>query len=158
MKTLAVICGLAAAVFFVAACGDAGAASNAPSKPAVILRKAVPPAYKDSKPPEGLDLASADVIAAGKTLYHNNPPNCFACHGDTGKGDGSLGKEHAPGPAPTDLTSAEFQTGVKDDYIFWRIKKGGEGGPQGTIMTGFPGATDEEICSVVAYVRSLKGK
>jgi mono/diheme cytochrome c family protein len=156
MKTLAVICGLAAAVFFVAACGDAGAANHAPSKPTVILRKAVPPAYKDSKPPEGFDLASADVIAAGKKTFESNPPNCFNCHGMGGKGDGPLGAE--ANPKPTDLTSAEFQTGVTDAYIFWRVSKGQEGGPSTTIMTGFPGATDEEIWSVVAYVRSLKGK
>jgi mono/diheme cytochrome c family protein len=156
MRVLTVFLGMLTAIFVVAACGDSGAANNAPAKVVPILRKVVPPAFKGSNPPEGLDLTSVDVIAAGKKTFESNPPNCFNCHGMGGKGDGPLGAE--ANPKPTDLTSAEFQTGAADDYIFWRVKTGGEGGPAGTVMTGFPGATDEEIWAVVAYVRSLKGK
>lgn len=157
MMTLCLACALVAA-----ACGggdDKGKGNAAKGGP-VVFRKAVAAEYKDRKPPAEIDLANADVIAKGKELFGklagDGGGNCLACHGEGGKGDGPLGK--GANPAPTDLTSAEFQNSVKDDYIFWRIMTGGVGGPQGTAMTGFIGGSEEQAWQIVAYVRSLKGK
>lgn len=158
MKTLTVVLGLMTIMLALAACGG-DAPGNGPAKAPPILRKAVPPEYKDAKPPEGFDMASAENIKAGEDLFQNPLPkgNCASCHGTGGKGDGPQGA--ALDPKPTDLTSAEFQTGAKDDYIHWRIKTGGIGGPAGSAMTGFVSAeNDTQIWQLVAYVRSLKGK
>lgn len=142
------------------ACGGGGGdnAGNAPAKPKVILRKPVPQDFKDKKPPAGFDLKAAANIEAGKKLFEGAPKaGCYTCHGNSGKGDGEQAKGPDVNPKPTDLTSAEFQS-VTDDYIFWRVMTGPVGGPQGTIMTGLAGATDEEAWQLVAYVRSLAGK
>ena len=47
--------------------------------------------------------ADATSIAAGKQLYDKQ---CAGCHGDTGKGDGSMGEELNPKPA--NLSDADW--------------------------------------------------
>lgn len=140
-----------------AACGGDGngGKSNTPAKPKTILRKSVPADFKGKKAPDGFDMTAKANIEAGDKLFHGEAL-CKTCHGDGGKGDGDAGK--ALDPRPTDLTSDEFQTGVEDDYIHWRIKTGNVGGPAGSGMTGFTAGTEEQVWQLVAYVRSLKGK
>lgn len=158
MKKLSVFLAVLVVGAICAACGGGGGdnSGNAPAKPKVILRKAVPADFKDKKPPAGMDLKAAATIEAGKKLFEGSPKaGCYTCHGNSGKGDGEQAKD--ANPKATDLTSAEFQS-VADDYIHWRIMTGPVGGPQGTIMTGLAGATEEEAWQLVAYVRSLAGK
>lgn len=159
MKKVMTCLALLAMVATAAACGggdNAAGSGNTAPKPKVILRKAVPADFKDKKPPAGIDLKAAATIEAGKKLFEGSPKaGCYTCHGTSGKGDGEQAKD--ANPKATDLTSAEFQS-VPDDYIHWRIMTGPVGGPQGTIMTGLAGATEEEAWQLVAYVRSLAGK
>ncbi|MBK9974372.1 MAG: cytochrome c [Planctomycetes bacterium] len=157
MKNLAILCAvLCLAAITAAACGgDGDGKSNAPAKPKTILRKSVPAEFKGKKAPDGFDMTAKANIEAGDKLFHGEAL-CKTCHGEGGKGDGDAGK--ALDPKPTDLTSAEFQTGVEDDYIHWRIKTGNVGGPAGSGMTGFTAGTEEQIWQLLSYVRSLKGK
>jgi len=64
--------------------------------------------------------ASEESIARGKQFY---TIFCVACHGDSGKGDGPVGKKF-PVP-PMDLTNHFIQNEAFDNWIFANITFGG---------------------------------
>ncbi len=114
-----------------------------------------PPAHPEGgahQHPEAAKLknpvsADATSIAAGKKVYAKN---CANCHGDTGKGDGSLGEELNPKPA--NLADADWKHGSSDGEMFTLIRDGSKG----TGMKGFKSKlTTHEIWDVVNYVRTL---
>lgn len=144
-----------------AACGGDGKTGNSGGKKGgkkdTTLRKEVPAEIKDKKPPK--DLSDADLIAKGKDLFHDPAKaNCVMCHGDGGKGDGPQASNYTD-PNVADLTSAEFQDAVTDQYIFWRITdpNGSKAYPN-SGMLGYPAGSEEDHWALTAYVRSLKGK
>ncbi|MCB9895301.1 MAG: c-type cytochrome [Planctomycetes bacterium] len=120
-----------------------------PTKEAV-KRSEVPEKFKEMEAP---DLKDADRIAAGKKAYASS---CAGCHGEAGKGDGKYAAKMDP--KPTDLTTAEFQDAVTDQYILWRIKTGDEGyaGEGKSKMKSKGSASDAELWELTAFVRSLK--
>lgn len=79
-----------------------------------------------------------EKIAAGKALWFKM--SCYGCHGTMGGG----------GMGPN-LTDAEWRYGGDDTSVFTTIKFGRPGGmpPWGAKMS------DDEILTVMAYVRSL---
>jgi mono/diheme cytochrome c family protein len=95
-----------------------------------------------------------------KDLYH---AKCAGCHGDDGKGQTKWGKKYK---AP-DFTSAKFQDESKDSEFLEVIQKGvikklkddkGELKPK-KIMPGWAEKmTDDQMTSLVAYVRTFKPK
>jgi mono/diheme cytochrome c family protein len=115
---------------------------------------AIPPEYADMRMPSkylGTDRQpEPDVIARGRDLYQTE---CAICHGQTGRGDGPLGKTQYP-PA-SDLTRPRTQT-KSDGQLYWLIA-------HGINLTGMPAwgekyggpNNDDEIWSMVAYIRSL---
>lgn len=119
-----------------------------------VLRNPVPQQFQSKNAP---DLTDANLIAQGKELYNDAAKgNCVSCHGDAGKGDGQLAVNYSD-PKVADLTTAAFQDAVSDQYIFWRIKEPvASRAYPASGMLGFPSGTDEQIWSIVAYVRSLK--
>ena len=91
--------------------------------------------------------ADATSIAAGKNLYDKH---CAGCHGDTGKGDGSMGTELDS--RPPDLTDAEWKRGSTDGELFLVIRDGA----RGTGMKPFAKKlTAHQIWDVINYVRSI---
>ncbi len=74
---------------------------------------------------------------------------CATCHGDTGKGDGPVGKKYIP---PTDLTSEYVQSKPKGD-IYYTITYGGM-----AIMPGYEDSMDPvDRWHIVNYIlHSLK--
>jgi mono/diheme cytochrome c family protein len=91
--------------------------------------------------------ADAASIAAGKNLYDKN---CAGCHGDTGKGDGSMGTEFDP--KPSDLTDADWTHGSTDGELFLVIRDGAKG----TGMKPFSKKmTARQIWNVVNYLRTI---
>jgi mono/diheme cytochrome c family protein len=93
--------------------------------------------------------ADATSIAAGKQLYDKQ---CAGCHGDTGKGDGSMGEELNPKPA--NLADADWKHGSSDGEIFTVIRDG----VKNTGMKPYARKlTTHQIWDVVNYVRSLAG-
>jgi mono/diheme cytochrome c family protein len=151
---------LTAASMMIAACGGSEPAPTTRGKGAQeVARLPVPDEYQDRMPPEGFDMKDPEVIEQGRKLFADaGGPNCASCHGPEGKGDGPL---NTTDPRPTDLTADEFRNSehVTDQYIYWRIKTGGEGyarvGGRMSAMTGYTTGTPEEIWSLIAFVRSL---
>jgi mono/diheme cytochrome c family protein len=106
-----------------------------------------PPAHPEAAQLKNPAAADATSLAAGKKVYAKN---CANCHGDTGKGDGSLGEQLNPKPA--DLTDANWKHGSSDGEIFTLIRDGSKG----TGMKGFKSKlTVKEMWDVVNYVRTL---
>ena len=62
---------------------------------------------------------SAASIAAGQALYQKQ---CAGCHGETGKGDGTMGAEL--NPKPSNLSDADWKHGSTDGEIFTVIRDG----------------------------------
>ena len=101
----------------------------------------VPAEFAGKTNPFGLEVA-----AAGAEVFRSN---CESCHGPQGHGDGVAGQ--ALDPKPKDL--AKLQAIVGDDYLFWRIYEG----KPGTAMIAWNGIlTDEQICQVLSFIRTLK--
>jgi mono/diheme cytochrome c family protein len=93
---------------------------------------------------------SAASIAAGQALYQKQ---CAGCHGDTGKGDGSMGAELDP--APSNLADADWKHGATDGEIFTVIRDG----VKSTGMKPYARKlTPHQLWDVVNYVRSLGPK
>ena len=91
--------------------------------------------------------SSPESIAAGKALYDKQ---CTSCHGDTGKGDGSMGEEL--NPKPSNLSDADWKHGSSDGEIFTLIRDGSKG----TGMKGFNSKlTQHQLWDVVNFVRTL---
>jgi len=91
--------------------------------------------------------ADATSIAAGQKLYEKH---CAGCHGETGKGDGSMGEDL--NPKPSNLTDADWKHGSTDGEIFLVIRDGSKN----TGMKGFgKKVTAHQIWDVVNYIRSI---
>jgi mono/diheme cytochrome c family protein len=89
--------------------------------------------------------------AKGKELYTKH---CAGCHGPTGKGDGPAAA--ALTPKPTDFTNKAYMAGLKDQYLFDLVQKGGAAMGKSPLMTPFGSKLKEgEIRDVIPYVKSL---
>jgi mono/diheme cytochrome c family protein len=79
---------------------------------------------------------------------------CGGCHGPTGKGDGPAAA--ALNPKPTDFTNKAYMAGLKDQYLFDLVKKGGAAVGKSPLIPPFGSKlNDQEIRDVIAYVRTL---
>src|SRR5881394_254921 len=105
-----------------------------------------------SKESEGKDFAvdmSAANIEKGKTQYQST---CAPCHGQGGKGDGPASA--ALNPKPRDHTNGAYMDKLTNDHILKVIKLGGS--PFGyPTMPAQPSLSDDQIKTIIAYVRSL---
>jgi mono/diheme cytochrome c family protein len=96
--------------------------------------------------------SSPKIIEQGKAIYHGKG-TCFNCHGKDGDGNGPLAAQLDP--SPRNFQHPGFWRHRQEGEIFWVIKYGSVG----TSMVGFSGQlTDEEIWSLIQYVRSFAGK
>jgi len=95
-------------------------------------------------------LAQGDP-AKGKDLYAKH---CAGCHGLSGKGDGPAAA--AISPKPTDFSNKGYMAGLKDQYLFDLVQKGGAAMGKSPLIIPFgKKLKDGEIRDVNAYVRSL---
>jgi len=89
--------------------------------------------------------------AKGKDLFAQH---CASCHGPTGKGDSPAAAALTPKPA--DLTNKAYMAGLKDQYLFDLIQKGGAAVGKSPLMPPFGSKlNDADIRNVIAYLRSL---
>jgi len=91
--------------------------------------------------------ASDEVLATGEDMYN---AYCAACHGLGGAGGAQVPQRGYPA-APPNLSGEGNSAAIRSDgYIFLTIRNGG------AIMSSYSYAmSDEEIWSVVAYIRTL---
>ncbi len=101
-----------------------------------------PAAAKDIKRPAPADERS---VERGRKLFRQN---CVPCHGESGRGDGPMGK--ALGIKPGNLTSGERMARHADGEIFWKISKGKE--PMPVFEQKL---SSRERWDLVGYVRTL---
>ncbi len=94
---------------------------------------------------------SPEMIAEGGTLFGQT---CFACHGADGKGLPNLGK---------DLTISEFVKSSTDAELLAYVLEGREAddplNTTGVAMPpkgGFDFLTDDDINSIIAFMRSIQ--
>ena len=91
--------------------------------------------------------------AKGKQLYTTY---CVTCHGETGDGQGLVGK--TLDPPPRDFTQGAFKFGDSDQDIYEVIINGGaaKGGSPLMAPWGAVIPSEADRWSLVVYVRSLK--
>jgi mono/diheme cytochrome c family protein len=129
------------------------------------------PGDKPELPPE-------ESIAAGKALFRGDKASCVKCHGPTGLGDGELDFDDWNKPKSTELALnagkwllpkriplparnlrlGVYRGGRRPIDIYRRIHAGINGAPMpngGPSEGSTGGLTNEEIWSLVDYVRSL---
>jgi len=94
--------------------------------------------------------STAASIAQGQMIYDKY---CAFCHGDDAKGDGPLAPKDSH---PPNIIDAESAHGTTDGELYTVIREG----PGGTkpVMKPFQGKiADQDIWSVVNYLKSLRG-
>ena len=101
--------------------------------------------------------AGDDALARGRQLYARD---CAACHGESGAGDGTAGR-NLPGRTaidasakrgPADFTDASQMLGASDVLLQGKILRGGMG-------TGMPEwrslYTDQDMWDVISFIRGF---
>ena len=129
---------------FIAACDQAASTPNT----ANTTRAASTP-KNSSDNTTAQPAATVDELAASKELYAKN---CMVCHKDTGKG----GKVTVEGKTldPVDLTSDKMKN-RSDEKLAKQIS---EGVPDEGMPAFKTKLSDDEIKSLVKYMRVLQGK
>lgn len=79
---------------------------------------------------------------------------CAGCHGN--RGDGGTGHRGGFSPHVTTLADKEYMDSVPDEYLVLVIKEGGAAaGKMATMPAWEKRLSDEEIRSIVAYIRQF---
>jgi DMSO reductase family type II enzyme heme b subunit len=115
-----------------------------------------PPPVELGSPPR----ASAEGIAEGREVYETL--ECFKCHGDAGRGDGSsaptLTDDWDFPNLPADLSENWlFNGGGSVEQIYTRLRTGVDGTPMPSFTDALEGdvVTEEQLWRLAQYVRSL---
>jgi mono/diheme cytochrome c family protein len=145
---LGIVAAIAAAVFFFGGFFNVAAAEPEPGPVAwalIKVRQAAIDRYATDKPPAGFD-SDANVQAGARAYLERG---CTNCHG----GPGVEWQKFSEGlrPDPPDLKEIAPQREPRQ--LFWVVKNG-------IKMTGMPsfgatGASDQDIWSIVAFVKKL---
>ena len=95
-------------------------------------------------------VATSEHVAAGRKLYEKaaSPP-CEICHGVKGDGKGPIASQFDP--RPRNFACAQTVNGIPDGQLFWIVQNGSPG----TGMPGFKRLSDEQIWSLILYLRQL---
>lgn len=101
-----------------------------------------PPAAREIARPAPPDERS---VERGKRLFRQN---CVPCHGESGRGDGPMGK--ALGIQPGNLTNQARMGRHLDGEIFWKISKGKD--PMPVFEKKL---SEKDRWDLVGYVRTL---
>ena len=96
-------------------------------------------------------LAATVVATSAADVKETWDKSCAKCHGPDGKGDTKMGKKLDI----KDLTDAKVQGSLKDEEMFKAIKEGVKDGEK-TKMKAAEGLNDQDMQSLVKYVRTLK--
>lgn len=99
-----------------------------------------------------ISCAAAMTVSAadGKAVW--NKEHCAMCHGADGKGHTRMGEKMGA----KDFTDAKVQAELKDDAAIKAIKEGLKNKGGRTLMKPYANLSDDEIKSLVQYIRSFK--
>ena len=97
-----------------------------------------------------VDLVRARPETGAPHVYTER---CSSCHGDTGRGDGVVGR--TLDPRPRDFDDPAWQSAVSDDRIRFVIRHGGAAAGLSTSMAAHPDLSDAELDALVAWIRSV---
>lgn len=114
-----------------------------------LRRRTLPDVYLPKDRVRAMRFGSREFAANGPTMY---TAVCASCHGSSGQGTRFAGL--VPNPS---ITNPDFLALASDDFLFKTIKSGRPGRPMlpwGERENGF---TQEEIQSLVAYIRQMAG-
>jgi Cytochrome C oxidase, cbb3-type, subunit III len=98
-------------------------------------------------------------VENGRVTYYRN---CVFCHGDAMAGDGMFA--HGLNPIPTNFTDPGTIAMLQENFLFWRISKGGpglpaEGGPWDSAMPAWEKFLNEdEIWEVILFLYDHTGQ
>jgi len=96
-----------------------------------------------------------DLVTKGKAVW--DKMQCAACHGDTGKGDGSsastLRDDWGYPITPRDFTRGPLKVGDRPEDLYKTFMTGLNGSPMPSFADSI---TPEEAWALVAFVRSLR--
>jgi cytochrome c oxidase cbb3-type subunit 3 len=112
--------------------------------------------------PPPAEIAADPLLTLGRELYFQR---CNSCHGETGRGDGPLGKALASAPPPGtdparvippgDLTDDQWKHGDRPDQVLAVITSG----VPGTNMAAWKAAFNaDELKALAAYTYHLAGR
>lgn len=96
-----------------------------------------------------LSINNAANAADAKAVYEKS---CAKCHGQEGKGDTKMGAKLGI----KDYTDAKVQAELKDDAAVKAVKEGLKDKEGKTLMKPAENVSDEDIKSLVAYMRKFK--
>lgn len=115
----------------------------------------------------GCGMFQSEQLAKGKELYNHY---CSHCHGESGRQNEGYNWSSMPDPKPKDLSNKSEMSTFKDEEIFGTISRdmkdtSPEGGEKigddefavPTMPTFKYTLSEDEIWSIVAYVRTLHG-
>ena len=97
--------------------------------------------------------ASPDGGGSGQKIFQTR---CFVCHGRDGRGSGPASQGLSQ--RPQDLTDQSWQRSVTDDQIKTVVRAGGAIMGKSGAMPPNPDLTNDDLNSLLAYVRQLAGK
>lgn len=98
-----------------------------------------------------ISSSQAANIEEGKTHYNKL---CVKCHGDSGKGDGTVAKKLDL--KMRDYTDKAAMAKLTDDYMVKITKIGGKALEKSPKMRGYEKKlTDEQIKDLIAYIRTF---
>lgn len=93
----------------------------------------------------------AQDAAAGEEIYAQY---CALCHGEQGRGDGSLSANLDP--KPRDHTNGAYMNALTDDHLLKVVSEGGGAAGLAPIMPAWQGIlSEQQILDVIAFVRTL---
>jgi len=143
----------AAGIQWAALAGAIGLAATATA----LERDPLPPRVPigklaDAKKTTNPIAATPEANARGTALFEGKG-TWVKCHGLSGSGNGSFGKNLKP--SPRNLTNAEWQKSRTDGELFWVIKYGS---PATGMVSLIPSDIDvNEAWHIVRYLRTLEG-
>jgi mono/diheme cytochrome c family protein len=106
-----------------------------------------------SKAP-GTDAQSMEhqaIVRSGESIFQSR---CFVCHGRQGRGDGPAAT--GLGAPVRDLTNAAWQESVTDETMRLAIRNGARAVGGNAAMAPNPDLSDDQIQSLVQYIRALR--